>query len=112
MSGNWSLMVLFVILWARPPRLSECLTLQCPSRWGRSKPLAPHLATALQTAPIVFVNQSFLYLCSGKEVLFMSTEEKAVKVEQASKLAKWFKISIEISIFDHVIFSKTWPPQD
>ena len=37
MFESWSLMVLFVILWARPPRLSECLTLQCPSRWGRSK---------------------------------------------------------------------------
>lgn len=42
----------------------------------------------------------------------MSIEEKNIKVEQASKLAKWFKISIEISIFGHVIFSKTWPPQD
>lgn len=56
--------------------------------------------------------QMFLYLCSRKEVLSMSTEEKQIKVEQASKLAKWFKISIEISIFGHVIFSKTWPPQD
>lgn len=42
----------------------------------------------------------------------MSEEEKQVKVAQASKLAKWFKISIEISIFGNVIFSKTWPPQD
>lgn len=61
-----------------------------------------------RTCPI----QPFLYLCSGKEVLFMSIEEKKVKIEQANKLAKWFKISIEISIFGHVIFSKTWPPQD
>lgn len=42
----------------------------------------------------------------------MSNEEKLVKILQASKLAKWFKISIEISIFGHVIFCKTWPPQD
>lgn len=56
--------------------------------------------------------QMFLYLCSRKEVLFMSAEEEKTKVEQASSLAKWFKISIEISIFGHVIFSKTWPPQD
>lgn len=45
-------------------------------------------------------------------VLFMSIEEKQVKVEQASKLAKWFRIHIEISLFDKVIWSKTWPPQD
>ena len=37
----------------------------------------------------------------------MSTEEKQVKVEQASKLAKWFRIHIEIAIFDKVIWSKT-----
>ena len=42
----------------------------------------------------------------------MSTEEKAIKVEQASKLAQWFKIHIEISLFGKVIWSKTWPPQD
>lgn len=42
----------------------------------------------------------------------MSTEEKQVKIEQASKLTRWFKVYIEISIFGHVIFSKTWPPQD
>lgn len=42
----------------------------------------------------------------------MSNEEKQIKVEQANKLAKWFKIYIEISIFGHVIFSKTWPPQE
>ena len=42
----------------------------------------------------------------------MSTEDKQVKVEQASKLAKWFRIHIEISLFDKVIWSKTWPPQD
>lgn len=42
----------------------------------------------------------------------MSIEEKSIKIEQASKIAKWFKISIEISIFGHVIFSKVWPPQD
>ena len=42
----------------------------------------------------------------------MSTEEKEVKVEQASRLAKWFRIYIEISLFDKVIWFKTWPPQD
>lgn len=42
----------------------------------------------------------------------MSTEDKAIKVEQASKLAKWFRISVEIALFDKVIWSKTWPPQD
>lgn len=42
----------------------------------------------------------------------MSNEEKQIKVEQANKLAKWFKIHIEISIFGHVIFEKTWPPQE
>lgn len=42
----------------------------------------------------------------------MGIEEKNIKIEQASKIAKWFKISIEISIFGHVIFSKVWPPQD
>lgn len=42
----------------------------------------------------------------------MSNEEKEIKVEQASKFAKWLKISVEISIFGHVIWSKTWPPQD
>lgn len=105
-------MILFVILWARPPRLPEYLTLQCPSRWGRYKSHRAPLGHRLKTTPVTFINQPILYLCSGKEVLFMSTEEKEVKVEQASKLAKWFKISIEISIFGHVIFSKTWPPQD
>ena len=106
------LVVVFVIIWARPPRLSECLPLQCPSRWGRSKAhRAPH-GHRLQIAPSVYVVLSYSYLCRGKEVLFMSIEERQVKVEQASKLAKWFKISIEISIFGHVIFSKTWPPQD
>lgn len=54
----------------------------------------------------------FTTFARRKEVFVMSTEEKQIKVEQASKLAKWFKISIEISIFGHVIFSKTWPPQD
>lgn len=42
----------------------------------------------------------------------MSTEEKEIKIEQASKLSKWLKISVEISIFGHVIWSKVWPPQD
>lgn len=42
----------------------------------------------------------------------MSTEEKQIKAEQAGKLARWFKISVEISIFGQVIFSKTWPPED
>ena len=105
-------MVLLVILWARPPRLSECLTLQCTSRWGRSKAHRAPPGHRLQTTPVTFVNQPILYLCSGKEVLFMSTKEKEVNIEQASNLAKWFKISIEISIFGHVIFSKTWPPKD
>lgn len=66
----------------------------------------------LQTFPVGFVVQSNSYLCSGKEVLFMSTEEKLIKTEQASKLARWFEISVKISIFGHVIFSKTWPPQE
>ena len=42
----------------------------------------------------------------------MSTEERKIKVEQAKGLARWFKIHIEISLFDNVIWSKTWPPQD
>lgn len=42
----------------------------------------------------------------------MSKAEENANVEQASRLAKWFKIRIEISIFGHVIFAKTWPPQD
>lgn len=42
----------------------------------------------------------------------MSTEEKQIKVEQARGLAKWFRIHIEIALFDKVIWSKTWPPQD
>ena len=112
MFERWSLLVLFVILWARPHRLSEWPTLQGASRWGRSKAHRAAQGHRLQTLPIVYVVQSYSYLCSGKEVLFMSTEEKQVKIEQASKLTRWFKVYIEISIFGHVIFSKTWPPQD
>ena len=69
-----------------------------------------HNRKKLPSAAIV--RDLFVHLQTRKEVLSMSTEDKQIKVEQASKLAKWFKISIEISIFGHVIFSKTWPPQD
>lgn len=65
-----------------------------------------------KNAPTGKIGKNFITFARGKEVYKMSTEEKQVKVEQASKLAKWFKISIEISIFGQVIFSKTWPPQD
>lgn len=109
---RWSLLVLFVILWARPPRPSEWPTLKpLAAGVGSLPPRAPQ-GHRLQTSPVVYVVQSNSYLCSGKEVLFMSTEEKQVKIEQASKLTRWFKVYIEISIFGHVIFSKTWPPQD
>ena len=76
------------------------------------RPLAPHKANALKNYRQRLSFGIYVTFANRKEVLFMSTEEKQIKVEQASKLAKWFKISIEISIFGHVIFSKTWPPQD
>lgn len=107
-----SLLVLFVILWARPPRPSEWPTLKPSAAGVGSLPPRAPLGYRLQTSPVVYVVQSNSYLCSGKEVLFMSIEEKQIKIEQANKLAKWFKIYIEISIFGHVIFSKTWPPQE
>ena len=47
--------MLFVILWARPPRLSECLTLQYPSRWGRSNAHRAPLGHRLQTCPAGFL---------------------------------------------------------
>lgn len=78
---------------------------------GSLPPRAP-LGLRSQTCPVVYVVQYNLYICSGKEVLFMSNEEKEIKIEQANKLAKWFKIYFEITIFGHVIFSKTWPPQE
>ena len=36
-------------------------------------------------------------------------QEKMAKA--ATKLAKWFKIEITISIFDHTIVKWTYPPQ-
>lgn len=109
---RWSLKVLFVILWARPHRPSEWPTLKpLAAGVGSLPPRAPR-GQRLQIRPVVYVVQSNSYICSGKEVLFMSNEEKQIKIEQANKLAKWFKIYIEISIFGHVIFSKTWPPQE
>lgn len=105
-------MVLFVILWARPPRPSEWPTLKpLAAGVGSLPPRAPQ-GHRLQTFPVVYVVQSYSSLCRRKEMLFMSTEEKQVKIEQASKLTRWFKVYVEISIFGHVIFSKTWPPQD
>ena len=53
MFKRWSLLVLFVILWARPPRLSECLSLQCPSRWGRSKAHRAPLGHRFTNLPVL-----------------------------------------------------------
>lgn len=41
----------------------------------------------------------------------ISTEEKQAAVNEARGLAKWFKIELKISLFGHVIFNWTWPPQ-
>lgn len=89
-------------------------TLQ-PTNGSRPSPFAPSRRTRptlKKTTVRGYRSQFIVTFANRKEVLFMSTEEKQIKVEQASKLAKWFKISIEISIFGHVIFSKVWPPQD
>lgn len=127
--------IICLFLWARPPRASESLTHLAPpagvgcvggdrrppatlkplqSRSAKA-PLPPRAAQGHRSKnhpshsshSIIFVS---LRLKGG--VTFMSTEDKQVKVEQASKLAKWFRIHIEISLFDKVIWSKTWPPQD
>lgn len=42
----------------------------------------------------------------------MSTEERNIKIEQASKLAKWFKIELTISIFGHTILHWVYPPEN
>lgn len=42
----------------------------------------------------------------------MSTEERQIKVEQASKLAKWFRVEFSISIFGHTILHWVYPPEN
>lgn len=42
----------------------------------------------------------------------MSTEEKAIKVEQARGLAKWFRVELTISIFGHDILHWVYPPEN
>lgn len=39
-------------------------------------------------------------------------QEQKEMTTQASKLAKWFKIELTISIFGHVIVHWVYPPQN
>lgn len=82
----------------RPPRSSGGRSFLAPLC-----PLAPHMATA---------SKKVLSLPTERRCLRMSTEDKAIKVEQAKGLAKWFRVELTISIFGHEILHWVYPPEN